>query len=162
MPGAGDGDDTMLSQQQWQWFADNHRKVRRWSWNALTILILIYGALILKTIWDKGKAPIPYQPATNYREQFGCRAKLEAFDMGPFGGNTPPKPGFYEDANLFKLERHETGMLDVEALRHSPECIGAMLVDELDNPNPLVFLLYDKTKGRVVYRLARIDDVLKR
>ena len=152
----------MLTQKQWQWLAHNHRKVRRWTWTACAIGILIYAALILKTIWDKGKAPIAYQPATNYQEQFGCQAKLEPFDMGPFGGNTPPKPGYYEDASRFRLERHYTAMLDVEALRRSPECVGAMLADELDDLNPIVFLLYDKDRRHVVYRLARIDDVVKR
>jgi hypothetical protein len=53
-------------------------------------------------------------------------------------------------------------MLDAEALIRFPECIGAVLADNVENPNPNVFLFYDKHKGRVVYRIARLDDVLKR
>lgn len=152
----------MLRQEQWQWLADNHAKVRRVSINTLAILILIYIGLMFKTMWDKGKAPITFQSQTDFRGKYDCAKKLDPFDMGPFGGSTPSKEGYYNDASLFRLERHETSMIDIEALRRYPECIGAFLADNIDNPNPIVFIVYDTKKRRTVYRLAHIDDAVKK
>ena len=152
----------MLTRQQWLWLADHHEQVRSWSIRALVFAAIIYTGMIVKITWEKGKAPIPYKAATDFRGQFNCKEKLTPFDMGPFGGNTPSKPGFYEDARPLLFERHYTEMLDVEGLIHYPECIGAFLADTVESPNPTVFLLYDQQKGRVVYRIARIDDALKR
>jgi hypothetical protein len=152
----------MLTREQWQWLADNHAKVRRVSMNVLAILFLIYVALIFKTIWDKGKAPIPFQSQTDFRGKYDCATKLTPFNIGPFGGSTPSKEGYYNDASLFRLERHETFVTDVEALKLYPECVGAFLADNIDNPNPAVFILYDTKKKRAVYRLAHIDDAVKK
>lgn len=152
----------MLTQKQWQWLADNHTKVRRVSINTLAILLLIYVGLIFKTMWDKGKAPIPFQSQTDFREKFDCEKKLTPFNLGPFGGTTPPKEGYYNDASLFRLERHDTSMIEIEALRRYPECIGAVLTDNIDSPNPFVFVVYDSNKRRTVYRLAHIDDAVKK
>lgn len=152
----------MLTQKQWQWLADHHLTVQRWSWNAVALALVVYAGLIGKTMLDKGKAPIPFKPVSDYRTSFGCKEKIAQYDMGPFGGNIPPKPGFYQDASVFRLERHYTGMIEVGALKKHPECIGAMLADNLDNPNPLVFIIFDSATQKPVYRIARISDVLKR
>ena len=112
---------------------------------------------MFKPAFDKGKAPIPYRPAINHWVKLGCGPAV-IIQPGQF-----KKPeGFYEDASILRLERHYTWMVDIEVLTTRPECFSASLADEADNPNPFVYLLYDKNKGRVVYRIARLDDVLKK
>ena len=84
------------------------------------------------------------------------------YSMNSNGGNTKPQPGFYEDANLFLLEGHRTYMSDVEVLKQFPECVGALLADEMEGPNPFVVIYFDREKGLPIYRIARLGGGLKR
>lgn len=152
----------MLTQKQWQWLADHHDKVRKWSWNAVILGLVVYVGLIGKTMLDKGKAPIPYKPTTDFRGKFDCLNKTAKYSMNSPGGNQPPKIGYYSDASILRLERHYTSMTGIDALREYPECVGAVLADNIDNPNPLVFILFDPVAQKPVYRIARIGNALKR
>lgn len=147
----------MLTRQQWLWLADHHKEVRSWSSLALVFAVVIYVGLITKVTIEKGKAPISYRPAISHWEKLGCGP---AVIIQP--GQFREPQGFYEDASIYRLERHYTFMMDIEVLTTKPECFSAGLADDVDNPNPFVYLLYDKQKGRVIYRIARLDDVLKR
>lgn len=147
----------MLTRQQWLWLADRHKEVRLWSSLALALVMIVYVGLMAKTAIDKGKAPISYRPAVSYWEKLGCGPAIAILPI------SPPKPQwFYEDASIFRLERHYTWTMDTEMLITKPECFGARLADDANDPNPFVYLVYDKSKGRVVYRIARLDDALKR
>lgn len=147
----------MLTRQQWLWLADHHQEVRNWSSLVLVLAVFFYLGLMFKVTYEKGKVPISYRPAISYWEKLGCGPAV-VIQPSP-----PPKPqGFYEDASIFRLERHYTWMLDIEMLTTKPECFSARLVDDANDPNPFVYLVYDKNKGRVVYRIARLDDALKR
>ena len=152
----------MLSKKQWQWLADHDVQVRNFSTLALVIGSFLYLGLVIKTGVDSGKGITPYGSATYFMKSFDCFKLASQTQMHSPGGNAPAKPGYYQDANSFKFERHWTFMYDSRLLLQSPECVWAMMADQSNSPDPFVIILYDTKTNRPLYRIARLDDVLKR
>lgn len=154
----------MLKKEQWQWLADHHRKVRNYCVLGIILVFALYVVMIGKMMLvDVGKTdnPIPFTPKTNFSEKFHCD-KIDQFDMRSKGGNTRPKDGYYEDANGLLLEWHKTFMYDERLLFDTPECIGAGMADSSNSPNHFVIIIYDTKTHKPIYRIARIDDVVKK
>ncbi len=144
----------MLSREQWQWFADNHKKVRMLCIVGLVLGFSIYIVLVVKAGIDKGKAFAPYVPHTNFTDIFKCKDKVGNADMNSQGGNLHAKAGYYEDASGWRLERHYRFMYNSSLLFNSPECLGAMMADSSNSIDPFVIIIYDTNTRRPIYRIA--------
>lgn len=149
----------MLSKKQWMWCAERHQKIRTLMIAALVFAVFSYLMLIIHITIEKGKSPEPFKPMSNFRGAFNCNEKIIQYDMGPFGGNTPSKPGYHEDANALLLENHWSGMINIEALLKHPECIGAILADNANSPNNYALLIYDTQNNKTIYRILRFNHL---
>lgn len=144
----------MLSRQQWQWLADNYKKVRILCIVVFALGMSSYIGLVVKAGIDKGKAFTPYMADTNFTEKFECIGKVDAANMSSKGGASHPHPEYYEDSSGWRFERHYTFMYDSNLLFSAPECVGAMMADSSKSIDPFVIIIYDLKTRRPIYRIA--------
>lgn len=119
---------------------------------------MLYMGMVVKTMWDKGKSTTPYLPDTHFAKIFDCAGRIkEDFTMHRLGDAHPAAKEFFEDGSLFLLQDQRTNMFDVNFLRKYPECVGAFLESQMNDPDHYVVILYDRANKRVVYRIDRIN-----
>lgn len=142
----------MLSRQQWQWFADNYKKVRIFCLIGFTSMFTFYMILVVYTGVEKGKSWLPYAPQVSVREKFNCDQKIKEYRVIH---HVEPMPKINQ-ANGWLLERYYAFAFDADwSLKVFPECLGATLADLKDNPNPFVISVYDTQTNRLVYKITR-------
>ena len=147
----------MFSRDQWQWCADNSSLIRKRSKAIIFILIVLYTILFANKVVEQGKSRIAYAPDLKFLQKFDCDGKLRQRDL-----ISPKSPDYRGEANIFLLSQYQTVMLDASSLNTAPECLGAMLYAYKDDPNHTVWILYDVVNKRPLFRIAHIDNEVKK
>lgn len=162
----------MLSKNQWLWCTEHHFGIKKLMTGVGVFSISIYCYLFMETFWWKNKVPDTYMPTKSQIEKMNCNTyevgemfipstnKIRALrgDMR----NYVPDPLERHDARVLLLENYKTGVIGSEILIKRPECIGALIADRQQSPNPSVLLIVDRETGKTIFRIARLKDSLNR
>ncbi len=162
----------MLSKNQWLWCSEHHLGIKKLMTGVGIFVISIYSYLFMETFWWKNKVPDTYLPTESQIEKMNCNTyevremfipsinKIHALkgDMR----NYLPDPLERHDARVLLLENYKTGVMGSEILIKRPECIGAIIADRQQSPNPSVLLIVDRDTGKTIFRIDRLKDSLTR
>lgn len=76
--------------------------------------------------------------------------------------NYVPDPLERGDSRALLLENYYTIVFGAEILDKHPECLGAYISDKQHWPEPYAILLVDRDTQKTVFRIARLQDYLRR
>ncbi len=162
----------MLSKRQWLWFADNHTKIRMATISLLSVLFVSYVLIFLNRFLWQRNVPITSRPAVSQMEKFRCNTD-EVYQMfipseakqNVSGENLKSESSEIQnvgDARSLFLEFYGTSRLGSEILEKRPDCLGAFIADKQFWPEPYAILVVDRTSGKTLFRIARLQGYLSR
>jgi hypothetical protein len=150
----------MLSKDQWIWCAERHRAIRSFSLVALAAFASMYVYTAVDRWWAQGKAsPVYVRNEPSRWSQLGCGSD-DVMAMFQFGGASTSVA--VQDARWIHAEFYRSETIGAEILERKPECVGALLADLRQYPDPYAISIVDRATGKRIYRLVRLNGFLDR
>ena len=125
----------------------------------ISVISITLGLACIFYLWNVFLAQFTLQ-TTTWENQWliskslGC--DVSAHSMRPHP-DKPPREGYRDDANVWRLQSHLSAMYTSEILS-DPKCLGAMLADGSKVGIDFTYLIYDVHRKQVIYRIRKYTN----